>query len=518
MKDKCKTRHHCHRKLICCKCKCKCLVGPTGESGLTGPTGPIGIGVIGPTGPTGDPGMIGSTGPTGDPGMIGSTGPTGDPGMIGSTGPTGDPGMIGSTGPTGDPGMIGSTGPTGDPGMIGPTGAVGTGPTGPTGDPGINGATGPTGLRGMDGIVGPTGPIANLIPFNYQWREDPNDPIYNPFSTITLQEDYFPWVIFDINTFSGFGASFLYKMWHQGDNGTIAISYSNDGINWIFGSQTNLPINAAFHPCVIYDVNGFGVGTIHYKIWYWIGTPTTTINGIQYAESNDGINWINQQSITQNTSSNNTKLVIGISPPTPNANDGFFYHLYGPGYVKYNPNPTFNTYSPLSFPYTMYYDTSNEGLGPGSSVEQIAIAYSVDGITNWTRYSVAPIVIQSGIEEYDWDGSHAFRPSIVQDNLGLWHMFYSGSNINYNDGLIYAHGIGHATSIDGVTWSKDWSNPIFYYNNGVAWRSGRTYTPFVLYGTFSNNPLAQYQWKMWFSGGQGDVAGQNQGIGYATIV
>jgi len=93
-------------------------------------------------------------------------------------------------------------------------------------------------------------------------------------------------------------------------------------------------------------------------------------------------------------------------------------------------------------------------------------------------------------------------------------MYYSGSNLNFTDGVVYAHGIGHATSRDGVTWSLDASNPTFYYNNGVAWRNSRTYTPFVLLGTFGGGPLV---WKMWFSGGSGTSAGVNMGIGYATM-
>ena len=110
-----------------------------------------------------------------------------------------------------------------------------------------------------------------------------------------------------------------------------------------------------------------------------------------------------------------------------------------------------------------------------------------------------------------------FRASVVIDNFGMFHLFYAGSNTNITDGLIYAHGIGHAVSRDGVTWSRDWANPLFYYNNGQAWRMGRTYAPCVLYESFDGNPNNK-EWKMWFSGGSDANAGQNQGIGYATLI
>lgn len=59
-----------------------------------------------------------------------------------------------------------------------------------------------------------------------------------------------------------------------------------------------------------------------------------------------------------------------------------------------------------------------------------------------------------------------------------------------------------------MTWSIDWKNPVFYYNNGVQYRSGRSYTPFVL--NFNGSLV------MWFTGGSTEFYGQNQSIGYAT--
>ncbi len=334
-----------------------------------------------------------------------------------------------------------------------------------------------------------------------QWTEDPSDPIYNPFP-IALQEDYFPYVIYDANKFNGDGDAFFYKMWASGDNGTLALSNSNDGINWTLKGQTNLPINSTFHGCVLYDVNGFGIGAKHYKIWYWTGVVGTTIDVIQFSESMDGLTWDAPISITQDAT---FPLVNGITP-------GYFYHLYGPGFVMYNPQATSIPGQPYTFPYIMFYDTSSEGFGPGTSVEQIGLAFSTDGLF-WTRFGNEPVLIPSG-NATDWDGSHMFRSSLIKvDNV--YHLFYSGSNDQIPGGVLYAHGLGTASSTDGINWTLDPDNPIFYFEDGVAWRNGRTYTPFVL-GDFCGQGKENV-FKMWFTGGTGDVAGVDQGIGYATL-
>jgi hypothetical protein len=303
-------------------------------------------------------------------------------------------------------------------------------------------------------------------------------------------------------------------MWHQGLNGTlnaISLSTSSDGVSWTLVGATNIPETAPgvgpTHPAVVYDANGFGnAGGPFYKIWYWSGADHATIAAIRYAESLDGVTWANFQTVSQNLGS---PLVTGVA--------GFFYHLYGPGSVIYNPTATSIPGRPFTFPYLMTFDTATENPSlETTSIQQVGIAYSADGITNWIRYSTIPRLIGTEPESTSvstWDGEHMFRMTITQDATGTYHGFYSGSNQNINEGLVYAHGIGHAVSRDGVTWARDWSNPIFYFNNGVAWRQGRTYAPSVLYGRFGGN---QPMFKMWFSGGSDANAGQNGGIGAAV--
>lgn len=130
----------------------------------------------------------------------------------------------------------------------------------------------------------------------------------------------------------------------------------------------------------------------------------------------------------------------------------------------------------------------------------------------------------------DWDGTNVFRPSLIKVE-GTYHLFYSGSNVTIDSDTTvpYAHGIGHASSTDGLNWIKDPDNPIFIYSDGIEWRNSRSYTPFVLYDDFENicqsscdsesslqNPICLANFlKMWFGGGMGTTIGKNQGIGYA---
>lgn len=339
------------------------------------------------------------------------------------------------------------------------------------------------------------------------WTESPSDPIYDPIPLSDF-EDYFPYVVFNATSFDGNGDAALYKMWHQGADpaGSIALSLSNDGISWTLKGETNIP-PAAYHPVVVYDKNGFGVGGKPYRIWFWTGVASTTTAGaaIHFSQSNDGITWDPPQPITEDPGA---PLIVIPS--------FYFFQLYGPGFVIYNPNATSIPGRPYTFPYVMYYDIATSVQQ--EVAESIALAYSSDGL-NWFRFGSQPILIPSGNVGMDWDATHHFRPSVIISQ-GVYHMFYSGSN-QFVDPLTtvpYAHGIGHASSLDGITWVKDADNPIFIYSDGVAWRNTRTYTPFVLFSPFCDaGSCPSCVAKMWFTGGTGLVTGANQGIGYATL-
>ena len=79
-------------------------------------------------------------------------------------------------------------------------------------------------------------------------------------------------------------------------------------------------------------------------------------------------------------------------------------------------------------------------------------------------------------------------------------MWYSGGDNAMN------HGIGYATSLDGLNWTRD-DGPIFHKRDGAAWRDSRTYCPSVL--------SVNGGYVMWFSGK--DSALGDYSIGHATL-
>ncbi len=166
----------------------------------------------------------------------------------------------------------------------------------------------------------------------------------------------------------------------------------------------------------------------------------------------------------------------------------------------------------MTYPYVMFFDTSTEGFGPGTSVEQTGLAYSSDGVF-WTRYGTQPVIIPSG-NVNELDGQYIYRPSVFKFQ-GVYHLFYSGSDgqPTGSDGNTTAHGIGHASSIDGINWTLDQNNPIFSISNGVSWRNNRTYTPWVIFYSFCNMGSGNLA-KMWFTGSD---SSDFKAIRYATF-
>lgn len=337
------------------------------------------------------------------------------------------------------------------------------------------------------------------------WCEDSYELAYNPFQS-TIAEDYFPCVIYDEDGFNGHGDSFPYKMWHQGPcygDGTLAYSCSSDGVHWKI--RDILPHSPAYHPCVIYDKDGFGGSNIHYKMWFWTGIASSDASSIMLTESSDGLIWTEPECINQDPSA---PLAVGVAGE-------WFYNLYGPGAVIYNAFATDDPVRPLSYRYVMYFHTGTEGQGPGTSVEQVGLAFSTDGIY-WSRFGDTPVIIPSG-DPGEWDSTHIFNGTFLKSVDGDYHLFYSGANdlVSPQHVLSYAHGIGIAHSSDGVHWTRDRDNPFLSYADDIDWRCGRTYTPTAIYQPSSQErPRSLIQ--LWFTGGSGNTPGENQAVGHAV--
>jgi CARDB len=324
------------------------------------------------------------------------------------------------------------------------------------------------------------------------WVEYSNNPVIGQW--LGNAKAYYPKVIYDSNQFSGHGDTAYYKMWF-GSSGGIGYAYSNDGINWTAGQNpVSGLISGANHPLVKYRADGFGTG-IYYKIWYEDPTYTYTIDALRYAESIDGINWTNDQALTQD---NTYKLITGTWPD-------WNYGSYGPCDLIYNPSGSnsLDDDNLWNNKYVLYY------MGTTGSNEFIGLAYSNNG-THWKRYSSNPVLSPCDLvcdsPAACWDYCGVGYCSVINLSANNWQMWYGGGpNTN--------HGIGYATSPDGINWTKHPDNPIFHMIDGINWRNARTYTPWVIYDVadFSGNGDA-CPYKMWYSGMSADI---KYSVGYA---
>jgi predicted GH43/DUF377 family glycosyl hydrolase len=109
-------------------------------------------------------------------------------------------------------------------------------------------------------------------------------------------------------------------------------------------------------------------------------------------------------------------------------------------------------------------------------VVQVYEARSANGVS-W-KINTMP-VLRVG-DSNAWDGLRIETPSVGKVG-DTYHMYYSGADTkNANAGIF---GIGHATSRDGTTWTKDPANPVItgQTRNKNEWGYGGTGEPGVVY-------------------------------------
>ena len=326
------------------------------------------------------------------------------------------------------------------------------------------------------------------------WTEHPDNPIFDPDSRA-----YYPCIIFDTNLFNGTGSNAPYKIWYQTES-DISHAYSINGVDWIVVGSVSGLVSSASHPWVLYNSDGFGDG-VYYKIWYWTGIGEISgINAIHYAESSDGVTWINDQSITQDAT----------YPLVDNIFGDWWYHLYGPACLLYESDAGNTGGYPYDYSYVMFFDTAFEGGGP-DGIEAVALAFSSDG-KHWTRYSDEPILYPSIGE---WDSEYVTRGTVLKLPSGRYGFWYSGGVSDSNDG------IGYAESVDGLNWIKN-IEPLMHQNDvgypGYPWRSDRTYTPMVIYDSSRFSGYGDsLLYKMWYSGKNPDNGKYTVGVTYGIL-
>lgn len=322
------------------------------------------------------------------------------------------------------------------------------------------------------------------------WTEYSGNPIFG--QGVSGPKAYYPSVLYDADSFSGHGASAKYKMWYGTSGQQTGLATSDDGISW---TDYGVVMTDGYHATVEYYPAGFtgantggtpSSATMYYRMWYWDVGALYDVSAIGYTESPDGISWYNYQSCQ-----NGAVPIVSSGDPWWNRGS------YGPCDVLYNPGAS-NTGTDWTF--TMYYDGTTGGD------EAIGLGFSADGIT-WTGYDAdsdgkANPVLSGTYVSGDWDYDYVSRATIIKNADDDYEMWYSGGTGAMN------HGIGYATSSDGIHWTRDASNPIFHKANtgypGYPWRQSRTYCPMVIKDGSA--------YEMWFAGkGTGGYA-----IGYAT--
>lgn len=250
-------------------------------------------------------------------------------------------------------------------------------------------------------------------------------------------------------------------MWSDSGSG-LQVAISSDGVSWTTVGATTGLTNAAHN--IVEKVGS------RYRIWYWDTSQLYSVNAMRTATSANGIDWSNDQVITQ----------VGNSVIT--GTDGDWNRgSYGPADIYYNSAGSATIVAPVdetsvwANKFVMYYDGTTGGD------ESLGLAVSNDGI-DWQGYNSGMSAVFAGTSvSGDWDEEFVSRATVLAFGADDYRMWYSGGNGAMNQG------IGYATSLDGISWTRD-IDPIFHIDDDESWRDVRTYTPMV---------VDDY---MWFSG------------------
>ena len=132
------------------------------------------------------------------------------------------------------------------------------------------------------------------------------------------------------------------------------------------------------------------------------------------------------------------------------------------------------------------------------TLEDIGLATSPGGVT-WTKHPGNPVLRRDGAGA--WDAASTWPVAIVYDGA-VFHLWYNA--LAYLSQQVEQ--TGYATSLDGITWTKYWGNPILPAGAPGTWDDGGA--------TFGSVLLEGGTYRGWYIGGPTD--GSVLAIGYAT--
>jgi len=194
-------------------------------------------------------------------------------------------------------------------------------------------------------------------------------------------------------------------------------------------------------------------GLAQYSMWYEAVSSSGTTS-IAYATSTDGLTWT-KQGVVMEPDGQSSWEKDETSPGTILLENGVYKLWYHGGGSM---------------------DASGNRVGSA----RIGYATSVDGRT-WTKHAANPVLDVGGSGGFD-DGQVA-EPRVMRVGTG-YRMYFTGANQGSSQ-----KSLGVATSLDGITWSKDTRSPIldsnrwgnfwggaFFLENGLwqAWHADDT--------------------------------------------
>lgn len=151
--------------------------------------------------------------------------------------------------------------------------------------------------------------------------------------------------------------------------------------------------------------------------------------------------------------------------------------------------------------FSMAYTGADARFGPGSTW-RIGRATSSDG-RSWVRDALNPLLKEG--DPNSWESFCTNAPTILFDGsmYHLWYEAHRGSWFTYAEA-----GIGHATSEDGIHWTKQAENPVLTAGPPGSWDELGVGQPHVIYdsGFFH----------MWYAGNEQLDLDVISGIGYAV--
>ncbi|MCK5548201.1 MAG: PKD domain-containing protein [Thermoplasmata archaeon] len=294
-------------------------------------------------------------------------------------------------------------------------------------------------------------------PFGISWTKYAANPVLDSGSSGS-------WDDVSVRTPNVLYDGITYHMWFSGyDGGNWRIGYatSSDGITWTkhaanpvldLGGAGSWDDTYVYSPRVLYD----GV-TFH--MWF-MGSDGPNWR-IGYATSSDGISWTKHVA----------NPVLDLGPPGSWDDT----RVYTPE-VLYD-----------GMTYQMWYS------GWNAVNNRIGYATSLDGVT-WTKSPENP-VLDIGPLGF-WDDTHVAYPVVLDDGTEFKMWFLGGDGTTFR--------IGHATSPDGIAWTKKPTAPVLDLGTSGSWDDVWATYPSVIYDGSA--------YKMWYTGYDGNT----RRIGYAT--